>query len=775
MIYLPTDKPQQWPQVRILYAPNFNLGAGPWFIQPMWSGRDKGYGFEFIECNRTVLPGIGEATFQYKFGEINGDFVGIETPASAIRRIPGAAWDPSVDTNNAPDLHGYDIRIQVAPPYTPGADQDWKTVWWGQVEYQEDTIFPGSAYPAGIRTYRCVDGFARTARWPMNRHSTGESPIFYMDSEGHPGYNVGINGRILGNRDTSITLSQVTQDSDIGLPGTKELRDRVDTGYGFHCFQGNEAAHNWTVLTALQDALRKTRGVGEPIFNFQGSVSLLGDTIAIPVKDGDSAFDIVARVCRRERGRGVVFVDWIDDVSDPAGLFTVYLTVNPQTLDDITFTIPSTGATQTIDGAGTAATTVDVDLIGDHRIVADGVKLGDRFIHVADAVETTSENIQLLTTISYYDTIPTIEPRWAIGRESTFAALTTTQRPEAPWDPIWNIHGLKRLWNGNCADHNGGNILPCDYACDDNGNIITSMSSGRLITSPFLCKVLPDLPIYEGYDYTSSNNLRKIGDQAGNDELGQPARAKPFAVIRVGNNKYITGSDLIRQLTLQIRGRDILAYSHDDLKHGSRIISDTSIANLSAQFGIAALGFTIGLELPHKIRRRSVRTDAFGVALPPESVKRVINIRLSDMHLWIAQPNAIWSLDRSSGSVSTGFSPKRNAVAGTVTSPGLIRDDRDALSRIHAMACAWYLVPRQTASWRLKACGMLPSFESFDAPLVNLLTPTDILYPTLGQLVTEFQAAGQINTLNTPITNIHYNHVSGETTWETDWQQLDTQ
>lgn len=807
MYPLPYDR-QRWALARILTAPAFGLGAGPWSVQPMWSKKRKGYGFELIDLTRACLPAIGEATFQYRYGLIDGDVIGKQDAPIVARRIAGSPWDPALDAATAPDLRGYEVRIQLAEPVAQGVTPAWFTAWWGQVEYQSDTIWPGAAYPAGVRTYRCVDGFARAKRWPVDRHTTYGGSYWYVNVEGHPGYNVGPDGRIAGNKDTNAVTSIPSTEQNLN-PAIKEMIAAGDTRYKIHTHQGRAGALLFSAQESLEDAMRKTRGLGDPLFSFYGDTLWLEDQIAIPVNQGDTAWDLVARVCSRGRGRGNVFIDWADDSAAPTGPLTVRLRILPQSYANVSITTPATvlsssallaaasadlatapsdpvkiaaynaaldayntaitgtylpGAAST--ASGRIASTVTVDLIGDHRVVAEDTQLGDRFLHVADAVETTSELMQLLMTMSYYDGLDgTVSQRWLASREATFAALSATNRTDESWWPLWNLHGLPDAWGGMAKDHNGGNAYACDFACNDQGNLTSSQTAGVKITSPILCRIMPDLPLYEGYDYTTSSPKRKIGDQTSFDETGRPARRAPFVLFRTSVDRYKTGDQVTngRSVSVQVRGRDILVYDHGDKSNGLRLIGNPGTSGLGSVYFLSQLGVTVGIELPHRLRMKSLRA---GVIAP----RRTVSIRIPDLHLWLAHSGAIWELNESTLN-SSGSTPRRGAGGGASALPGILRDDRDALARIHAMACAWYLSPRLTAHWTLRACGLLPNFITQDRAGTGTTT---VNYPTLGAVVTDFKAGGQIYSLNTPVTMIHYDHSNGRTTFETDWQELDT-
>jgi hypothetical protein len=145
-----------------------------------------------------------------------------------------------------------------------------------------------------------------------------------------------------------------------------------------------------------------------------------------------------------------------------------------------------------------------------------------------------------------------------------------------------------------------------------------------------------------------------------------------------------------------------------------------------------------------------------------------------DHHLWLAHPLAIYDLDRSSGSVSAGFTPKR--LAG-YTSPGLLRDDRAALAQLHQLAWAWYgpVYTRRSASWSLRDFGFFDTFSAVEG-LTN--TPregdaTDMDYPHLGDVVETLFANGTGQTVNTPVTRVAYDNETGVTSWSSEWAELD--
>ncbi len=96
---------------------------------------------------------------------------------------------------------------------------------------------------------------------------------------------------------------------------------------------------------------------------------------------------------------------------------------------------------------------------------------------------------------------------------------------------------------------------------------------------------------------------------------------------------------------------------------------------------------------------------------------------------------------------------------------GRVRDDRDSLAQLHALAWAWYGAERRTATFQLRDCGLLPSFVQQDT--------TAVTYPQLGDLIGTLTAGGTAWTLNTPVTGVIFDAQDNTTTWLTDWSDLD--
>jgi hypothetical protein len=170
---------------------------------------------------------------------------------------------------------------------------------------------------------------------------------------------------------------------------------------------------------------------------------------------------------------------------------------------------------------------------------------------------------------------------------------------------------------------------------------------------------------------------------------------------------------------------------------------------------------TVGFQLPHRVRMATGQ---------PTGARKLI-ITMPDVHLWLAHPGAIWRLDDSDDTHAPSYAPKR--IGGS--SHRIIRDDRAALARQHALATSWYM-PRvnssgqtvfkhRSASWALRCCADIPSSLAYDGG--------GIVYPTLGQVVHLLKANGEFIEVNSVMSSFSYDNTSGTSSFVTDWQDLD--
>lgn len=769
---------QTWADFRVLVRETFGAGAlsnqgtsgSDWLLLPMQGKGQRKHGCEVLRFSRGALPFVGRAEIKLEYGNFADGLIAADAD-STTRQREGSPWSYTTDGLSIQDLRGYEIRIQACVKSSAA----WRTVWWGQCEYQEDSGAPGASIPMGTRIFHCVDGLQRANRWMMTIHgytNNYDGTQVFPAAVGAMGYNTPYDqdARISPNRDSSQWQTD----------GGAQVY--------YHCAPGVGNSNYWTAQQASEHALALTRPPGEPLFTFAGYdgnaaiLALLGCVYAWPVKDSDSALAILLNVCKRERGRGVVFVDWDDDTSAPTGPLTVKLTIAPQLLSNLIYTTDASGqTTASLIGAATALTTTTVDLIGDHRNDAGSFRLGDPYQFRFDYLETLGEPIEVLATLSYLDGQvnagssyfkgAAIAPRWTASEQSSFRSASVASRAQpARYKAVYQAHGLRPNWFGLAGNGDGGPLDRIDYRCADNGTILVPAPADRT-TSPGLVKILPDLPIYQGYDYSTTTPVRFDGLT----EQTPPTRRRMFGGVRVASGRFMDFDNPSSTISMEWRaaGHNELWLCHsDDEAAGTRIISDAtaSIGAAAAPIGnYQNLFVTLGLRLSHRVR--------FASGDPKK--RKHGRVELKDYHLWLASPGAIWDLDTATGSGGTAGNAARRAAAGASSLvPGLLRDDRNALALIHAQLWAWYGTDtsRRSASWTLKACGVLDSFEAVQGKRASSSdTPDTINYPKLGQLVTDLAANGETQPINTPITMVAYDNVNGTTSWSTEWSELEVE
>lgn len=841
-----------------------------WIRQPMWNPGGGLTGFDVISYSRACLPEAGEAVFRYRYGTIDGQVTG-----SASNEDPGTAWDPTTNTLTVPDLRGHIIRIQqyldsadfcTFDPLDPEVNGlgVWRTVWLGFCEYQQDGGAAASPIPMGERRYYCWDMLARTRKWFMRKHAwyaqkqlnatvpvsadastaaqeqlyppTSTSPsVISEDAKvaianlaiGHPGYNVALSneGKIRGTRLSSTTKT------------FRPLGDYPDTPCYYHTWP-NDLATTWKDSDVITDALACNRPSGEPVFTISQPTlgglysNLLDGTSAWETTGSESVYDFIKKVLRRQRGLGLAFPSWDDtETEDPDGALSVYISVKPQISTDITYEVqtfpPGPKTTILLPGAVSAGTAMTMDLLGDHRVVADQCALGNRDQHRVDYLETLGEPIRVLATVCAAD--GSLAPRWRPSEAVAFCAQTFTNRISSRWEHVYQTFGLPYAWDYTVKDgQNGAQVKRhrIDYRCADNGDIIVPNLLWPFDTNPILAHLRNDIPTLEGYFYDTPTPYRADGTM----ELGQPPLRTTvflFRATRQGMTQVkipgSTGAGTVinTQLSVQVQPASISILSSDDMAYGLRTLGGISlgtsssppyypgdIVELTSRYwqclnttssspgtgeNWVDLGATsstilpggsawyqqailsIGIDLPHQVRYAQSNSGNTGTAQDATEQRRKLVIEIPNMHLWLASPGGIWGLfdDPTSMSNNGGFALARTRACGATLpddsgshTPGVLRDDRPALAQIHNLAWAWYGQSRRTARWAIKDAALrVPAFRVASGAAVD--------YPTLGATISTMDFNGLRETINTPVTKISYDHSNGITYWQTDWVELD--
>jgi hypothetical protein len=325
----------------------------------------------------------------------------------------------------------------------------------------------------------------------------------------------------------------------------------------------------------------------------------------------------------------------------------------------VSYTKP-TGGSVTIDGATANGTTQDVDLIGDHRMISDSLKLSDPDKYRVDYLESEGEQIEVLATLGNID--GTLEKAWTDAQATAFDALDADERKGEKYSLIYQLQRLARSFNFSIGDGNGASKTRCDYHLSDSGAILNGTAS--FPTSPLLAEILNDLPLFDGYDYTGAP-VRYDGLSGANFE-GLPARREVLVLLRVEDDEYRLPDDpSLTSGPVALR----LQFLRDGFKindpvsetEGYRTIGDTAESGLGSRYMWSDVVLTVGIRLPNRLR--------LATGNPNASARWKMKIVHDDLHLWLAHPLAIWGLETTAG--DEGFPAKREAGAPSGGFPGI--------------------------------------------------------------------------------------------------------
>jgi hypothetical protein len=755
MITLPM-RAMRMPQIRILTRKSWGgkaTSGGGWTEQKMLPDDMRLGGFELVRCSRGLLPTVGRAELRFHFGQFGRTVIGSNQETLQRLTQEGGSWNPVTDGLTLPDLSGHEIRIQASrqdddPLGSPG----WRTIWWGYQDFTEDFGWAGALVPSGYRVYHCVDAFWRTKNWFLDRHGLYGSSIALGNCNGHPGYNSQpMPGVTLGNKGSTYYVS----------PGAAQVT--------YHTHPG--AGDPWSDEDAVNHSLAVTRPLNEPLWTMTGAVDLFSSDAAWRAT-GMTAWDFVAGVCRRGRGRGAVLPTWADDSGAPTGPLTCELRVFAQVATTFSYTKP-TGGSVSINGATANSTTQEIDLIGDHRVIGDSLKLSDPDKYRVDYLESEGEPIEVLATIGAVD--GTLVKAWTDAQATTFRGLDADERKGEKYALIYQLQRLVRSFNFSVGDGNGATKTRCDYHLSDSGVLL--LGTTDFPTSILTAEILNDLPLFEGYDYQSTP--ARYDALSAESYEGLPSRREALVLLRVADDEYRLPDDPgLSAGSVPLR----VQFLRDGFKlndptseaDGLRTLGDTAHSSLQSRYMWSDVVMTIGIRLPNRLR--------LATGNPTAAARWRMKIPHDDLHLWLAHPLAIWGLENTAG--DDGFPAKRAAGGGVGNVPGILRDDRDALAYRHNLATAWYGPyfssagasagnttntnannQRRAASWSLRDCCFLDTFADADGASHD--------HPKLGHVITTFGANGQTLTLNTPVSFMEYVHENGVTSIVTDWADLE--
>lgn len=759
MIWLPPEQLKA-AKFRLYVATNFAANASDqrtsdatWTEETMAYNSADGRGWKVVKLTRGVLPAIGELHLRYEFGRM-GIASQQNNTASPIAPADDDAWPTPTETATIPSIINKEIRLRLL---TDPTNNQWTTVWWGRCDRQNDTG-PGAAkYPSGERIAFCLDGFNRAKDWPLNVHlySPTTSAANQRLCFGHPGYN---------SKDSDFdTFGNMATD---GAPYPYK-------GVSIASFTIPGIGVQWDDYDVLFSAFALGRqNLNDPLFNIEeteGIGPLLLSFNPWPVAEGMSTWDFALGVLDRRRGNGLAFLDWEDDTGPPANInsskLRIRMRLRPQWYTAISFATNDGG---TIDLPGAASNSdwyTNVDLIGDHRLVDDSFHADDIQDAHYDGLSVQGERIEVCATLATGES--SLEISWTAGDATAFTALTNITCIDDRWDTVYQKYQLPRSWNGFAKDGNGGTARLVAYKCGAltvSATPVATLSDGSATLSIALTELLTDIPLFDGYRYNAVPAQPADGSGLGSARRS-PDRRPPMVLLKPSSaDRFLFGEEIIPPITASVQPDGCMIYAPSDKADGTRVISVKATSRLGAVFDTADVRLVAGIRLPYRVQAQIGDPDG----------KRQKILRVPGCHLWLANPGTIWDLDTTVGDGSGGYAPRRNPliVSGTGPNPALLRDDREALMIRCATAWKWYdgSIDRRVCRWTLRAHGLAGTFKSLTS--ASSTSTTTIAYPKLGQFVTTLTANGQTIPCNTPITGITYDGDAGETTWQTEWDDL---
>jgi hypothetical protein len=721
-----------------------------------------GYHVQFI--SRWCLPDEDRAAFFIDYGRINNTDV--------------AAPDPMA-------FSGAVARIQVLDDETfPGVATDipsekWKTVFIGHITHISHKELPG-VNRSGRATCYCSGIIDRLDRWPLDRHSTAAT----NHAKGHPGYNYPLHGwfrKVLGNKGADFAADPFT-----------DLVPPFDAYYKQHALpvdgSGSET-FEWTDEDAVRHALVSSRAKGEMLINALLNGGLFDGVFSWRVTEGDTCATLLKRICNRNRGRGACYFDYIDD--DPNGDVSIYLfatsTVAPTTVGTPAFTYnvtdPATPGTlemtqpKVVPIAELGVDAIDFDLVGDHRLTPNGFTYTDRSSARYDSVIVQGERIQVCCNLNFFGS--SLTKRWSDADQTAFDAIPAnliTQRTVPRWAHVWRRFGIPDAYTLTVTPVPGGDAASIDYAVDGLGTVTIDPVTGG--TSAFGLRVLPDLPIYEGWRYDGAVPARYDGAA---DYL-PPDRMSPVVMYRGDENASGDPTWLpLQNAQFNLRVDDFGLYIVHPLEDqfGYRFLANPTDAehafepldtagvpkdliDTTSGLDLLKLNTIVGVELSTRV---AIWHHVGDNNLPIEAIDtmgRRLVLNVDGVHLWLGAPGAVWELDYTRAALEN-YAPGLQFPA--TDDAYVIRDDRNQLALIAALAWDYHGRDHNPCVIELRDCGLLTSYQSGD---------TTIDYPMVGQLLNNVFVTSSVTVASkTPITSVHYDHDTGTTVWRTDYVAYD--
>lgn len=359
----------------------------------------------------------------------------------------------------------------------------------------------------------------------------------------------------------------------------------------------------------------------------------------------------------------------------------------------------------------------------------------------------------------------TLEPAWSSAQETayidgfsgdgSYGSLTDEEkkrandriREGADLERVYQAFRIPSTWNGQSND--GGAGTP-GYACPEMAFGSTSSLGPGKLSLPGL-RLLPSTPLVVGWDYTNATAPTDADGTATNREF-----QRPFAVIDAGD------------ASTQWRFVDAINSTTEDAGSGSTVQRKVSY-HLRTLAGEPAIQLSPGSGQAHALAK--THFDAGSPALSNQATEvNYDTLRATVCAEWdeycqgqspLADPTTdpldtlyiyIGERARQDYLAPGTIFDCSNGALKTVTTGGLLRDDRNLCGQIARMAYEWYSTARGT----------------LDVGFRGIIEP---LAP--GTLVTAIGTAEAAETLNAVVSQVIYDWQSGTTTLAAGYQELD--
>lgn len=626
--------------------------ATPWVPAPYLSA---------IAANDTVYPSHSTATFRYEYGAIDR-----EDRAAFVNFPPLLGRDLFVCINILPELH------------------DSYPIWCGIIPSEELRVFgTDGVVPSGDQTLRAYGlSYLLDRRTPMLSfvEDDTESPLTAFRLRRLVGFNERRTQgrRTLGNRsEDTITFD------DGGGPDSVAFGfgDEADSSGDRFLWTHGDILEYLLWMSGLRDGQESNDVItAEPQFILGGRnevIDYLDTLVSVIRQDGASVWATIGKVIDRKRGLLMRVVWDVGADGLPAGTINLEIDTlidHPIVIGDVTLPANLTGRDLDIDtGLEITDASITVDEVKEYEfIVVEGARTISCFTMTGGTFPVTG-------------TLPIFERGWSAGRESIYVASDETGRKGAILSRIFRVYRLPLDFDW---------IMPLPEPLPDplpqhvylnphyrfdgefNGGA-TFWNSNR--------SFLRELPIVDpADDPTQTNDARFLRTLAFVWSITSPgvssffpAHDIPITAVSGASNARIT--NVPNELSVDVR------FSPPEHLAGFTF-GDEAAPELPPEFPDAPFDhrnmlITVAVETD-MAPRVTIRLAGFA------GRGRQLRIQVPDVEVWMVANNT------AIGTVFNEFLGGNLILYHNDGEGSVVRDDRERLRGVAALARAWYGEPR---------------------------------------------------------------------------------